>query len=145
MLRCSDRGLFLFSLLLREWRSKNAIERKRMFFSVVEAEKLCTKCAEKFSQESLTPKLIAAQMPLLVTSLEVNRSVDRLVSIFVLVQVLSRLAEKHKSLATYAIRALCDFLTEPSPLLYKLYRQTSMKIDGQDRMGLITGQSKASK
>jgi hypothetical protein len=37
-----------------------------------EAEKLCTKCAEKFSQESLSIKLLAAQIPLLITSLEVR-------------------------------------------------------------------------
>ncbi|CAF1456162.1 unnamed protein product, partial [Adineta steineri] len=93
------------------------------------AEKLCTKCAEKFSQESLSIKLLAAQIPLLVTSLE----------------VLSRLAEKHKSLATYVIRALCDFLTEPSPLLYKLYRHTSLKIDGQERGFFFNEQAKTFK
>ncbi len=38
----------------------------------LEAEKLCTKCAEKFSQETMSTKLLAAQMPLLVTSLEVS-------------------------------------------------------------------------
>jgi hypothetical protein len=58
---------------------------------------------------------------------------------------LSRLAEKHKSLATYAIRALCDFLTEPSPLLYKLYRHTSLKIDGQERGFFFNEQAKNSK
>ncbi|CAF3557038.1 unnamed protein product [Rotaria sp. Silwood1] len=95
----------------------------------IEAEKLCTKCAEKFSQESLSIKLLAAQIPLLVTSLE----------------VLSRLAEKHKSLAIYTIRALCDFLTEPSPVLYKLYRHTSLKIDGQERGFFFNEQVKSSK
>ncbi|CAF4217174.1 unnamed protein product [Rotaria sp. Silwood2] len=93
----------------------------------IEAEKLCTKCAEKFSQESLSIKLLAAQIPLLVTSLE----------------VLSRLAEKHKSLAIYTIRALCDFLTEPSPVLYKLYRHTSLKIDGQERAFFFNEQAKS--
>ncbi|CAF1047050.1 unnamed protein product [Rotaria sordida] len=95
----------------------------------IEAEKLCTKCAEKFSQESLSIKLLAAQIPLLVTSLE----------------VLSRLAEKHKSLAIYTIRALCDFLTEPSPVLYKLYRHTSLKIDAQERGFFFNEQAKSSK
>lgn len=38
----------------------------------LEAEKLCTKCAEKFSQETLSIKLLGAQIPLLVTSLEVR-------------------------------------------------------------------------
>ena len=42
------------------------------FVFSLEAEKLCTKCAEKFSQESLSIKLLGAQMPLLVTSLEVR-------------------------------------------------------------------------
>ena len=60
-------------------------------------------------------------------------------------QVLSRLAEKHKSLATYAIRALCDFLTEPSPVLYKLYRHTSLKIDGQERSLFLNEHDKDSK
>ncbi|CAF5002187.1 unnamed protein product, partial [Rotaria magnacalcarata] len=95
----------------------------------IEAEKLCTKCAEKFSQESLSIKLLAAQIPLLVTSLE----------------VLSRIAEKHKSLAIYTVRALCDFLTEPSPVLYKLYRHTSLKIDGQERAFFFNEQAKSSK
>jgi hypothetical protein len=44
----------------------------KKFFLFSEAEKLCTKCAEKFSQESLSIKLLAAQIPLLVTSLEVR-------------------------------------------------------------------------
>jgi hypothetical protein len=39
---------------------------------ILEAEKLCTKCAEKFSQETMSTKLLAAQMPLLVTSIEVS-------------------------------------------------------------------------
>jgi hypothetical protein len=39
----------------------------------IEAEKLCTKCAEKFSQETISIKLLAAQMPLLITSLEVKK------------------------------------------------------------------------
>jgi hypothetical protein len=43
-------------------------------FFFIEAEKLCTKCAEKFSQESLSIKLLAAQIPLLVTSLEVKKN-----------------------------------------------------------------------
>jgi hypothetical protein len=44
------------------------------FLNYLEAEKLCTKCAEKFSQESLSIKLLAAQIPLLVTSLEVKKT-----------------------------------------------------------------------
>jgi len=39
---------------------------------LLEAEKLCTKCAEKFSQETIPMKLLAAQVPLLATSLEVK-------------------------------------------------------------------------
>jgi hypothetical protein len=55
------------------------------------------------------------------------------------------LAVKHQSLATYAIRALCDFLTEPSPLLYKLYRHTSQKLDGEERSTFLNEQAKNSK
>ena len=58
---------------------------------------------------------------------------------------MSRLAEKHKSLAIYAIRALCDFLIEPSPILSKLYRYTSSKIDGQEREFFFSEQTKSSK
>ncbi|CAF1029135.1 unnamed protein product [Rotaria sordida] len=94
-----------------------------------EAEKLCTKCAEKFSQETISIKLLAAQMPLLITSLE----------------ILSRLADKYKSLATYAIRVLCDFLTEPSPLLYKLYRHTSQKLDEEEQNTFVNEHPKSSK
>ncbi|CAF4139791.1 unnamed protein product [Rotaria sp. Silwood2] len=94
-----------------------------------EAEKLCTKCAEKFSQETISIKLLAAQMPLLITSLE----------------ILSRLADKYQSLATYSIRVLCDFLTEPSPLLFKLYRHTSQKLDEEEQNSFITDDIKSSK
>jgi hypothetical protein len=41
----------------------------------LEAEKLCTKCAEKFSQESMSIKLLTAQVPLLVTSIEVKEKI----------------------------------------------------------------------
>ncbi|CAF0823433.1 unnamed protein product [Adineta ricciae] len=95
----------------------------------IEAEKLCTKCAEKFSQETITIKLLSAQMPLLVTSLE----------------VLSRLAEKYECLSTYTIRALCDFLIEPSPILFKLYRHTSQKLDGEERSALFNENRKNSR
>ncbi len=60
-------------------------------------------------------------------------------------KVLSRLAEKHQALATYAIRALCDFLTEPSPLLYKLYRHTSQKLDGEEQNSFMNERMKGSK
>ena len=59
--------------------------------------------------------------------------------------MLSRLAEKHQALATYAIRALCDFLTEPSPLLYKLYRHTSQKLDGEEQNLYMNERMKGSK
>lgn len=61
------------------------------------------------------------------------------------IQVLSRLAEKYPRLATYVIRALCDFLTEPSPVLYKLYRHTSQKLDGDEQSSFMTEQMKHSK
>ncbi len=51
-------------------------------FSFVEAEKLCAKCAEKFSQETMSTKLLAAQVPLLVTSLEVKERIGNCCSFF---------------------------------------------------------------
>ncbi len=66
-------------------------------------------------------------------------------SIWIRFKVLSRLAEKHQALATYAIRALCDFLTEPSPLLYKLYRHTSQKLDGEEHSSFKNEHVKNSK
>jgi hypothetical protein len=63
----------------------------------------------------------------------------------ILLKVLSRLAEKHQALATYAIRALCDFLTEPSPLLYKLYRHISQKLDGEENNVFLNEHVKNSK
>ncbi len=66
-------------------------------------------------------------------------------SISISFQVLSRLAEKHQRLATYAIRALCDFLTEPSPLLYKLYRHTSQKLNEKEQSAFLTEHAKSSK
>ncbi|CAF0893475.1 unnamed protein product [Adineta steineri] len=94
-----------------------------------EAQKLCTKCAEKFTQETISTKLLSVQMPLLMTSLE----------------VLSRLAEQHQSLSTYTIRALCDFLIEPSPVLFKLYRHTSQKLDGEGRRSYTNEYNRNSK
>ncbi|CAF4395196.1 unnamed protein product [Rotaria socialis] len=95
----------------------------------IEAEKLCTKCAEKFTQDTISMKLLACQMPLLITSLE----------------ILSRLAEKYKSLATYSIRVLCDFLTEPSPLLSKLYRHTHQKINEEQQNSLSNDNRQSSR
>jgi hypothetical protein len=66
-------------------------------------------------------------------------------AIWISFKVLSRLAEKHQALATYAIRALCDFLTEPSPLLYKLYRHTSQKLDGEEQNSFLNEHVKSSK
>ena len=60
-------------------------------------------------------RLLVAQTPLLIVSL----------------RVLSCLAEKFASLAVYAIRALSDFLTEPSPLLHKLHRHTNPCLDDE--------------
>lgn len=58
---------------------------------------------------------------------------------------MSRLAEKHQALANYAIRALCDFLTEPSPLLFKLYRHTSQKLDAEEQRAFLNDGMKNSK
>ena len=55
------------------------------------------------------------------------------------------MAEKYPRLATYVIRALCDFLTEPSPVLYKLYRHTSQKLDGEEQSSFMNEQMKHSK
>jgi hypothetical protein len=74
-------------------------------------------------------RLLIAQTPLLIVSL----------------QVLSRLAEKFASLAVYAIRALSDFLTEPSPLLHKLYRYTNPYLDDQQSKVFETPTEKNSK
>jgi hypothetical protein len=46
----------------------------------LEAEKLCAKCAEKFSQETMSTKLLAAQMPLLITSIEVKEFLKYFIS-----------------------------------------------------------------
>lgn len=62
-----------------------------------------------------------------------------------LFKVLSRLAEKYKSLATYAIRVLCDFLTEPSPLLFKLYRHTNQKLEEEEHMSFVNEDWKRTK
>ena len=68
-LSCDDEiGNLIMRLRLRGDRVRH---RLRVF---LEAEKLCTKCAEKFSQESLSIKLLAVQMPLIITSLEVTSS-----------------------------------------------------------------------
>lgn len=77
---CRIRGSLAFVLSLS---SKQENWRERLLFTVfncsirfsdcLEAEKLCAKCAEKFSEETITTKLIFAQTPLLVTSLEVSR------------------------------------------------------------------------
>lgn len=55
------------------------------------------------------------------------------------------MAEKYQALTTYAIRALCDFLTEPSPVLFKLYRHTSQKLDAEERITFMNEQMKHSK
>ena len=103
--------------------------RNTPFYALVEAERLCAKCAEKFTQESMRMRLLVAQTPLLIVSL----------------QVLSRLAEKFASLAVYAIRALSDFLTEPSPLLHKLYRHTNPYLDDQQSKLFATPAERNSK
>jgi hypothetical protein len=90
-------------------------------------------------------KLLSAQMPLLISSIEVKERIRILFFHKISLKVLSRLAEKHQILATYAIRALCDFLTEPSPLLFKLYRHTSQKLDGEEQSSFLNEHVKNSK
>ncbi|CAF4449774.1 unnamed protein product, partial [Adineta steineri] len=53
--------------------------------------------------------------------------------------------EQHQSLSTYTLRALCDFLIEPSPVLFKLYRHTSQKLDGEGRRSYTNEYNRNSK
>ena len=43
-----------------------------VFSHSLEAEKLCAKCAEKLNEETMSTKVTVAQMPLLITSLQVK-------------------------------------------------------------------------
>ena len=87
-----------------------------LYFLVVEdeqdAEKLCTKCSEKFFINlSLTDSIL--QAPLIASC----------------VQVLGRLALKHPNLSKISVRYLTDFLTEPSPILLKQYKHIVEKLN----------------
>jgi hypothetical protein len=87
-----------------------------LYFLVVEdeqdAEKLCTKCSEKFFINlSLTDSIL--QAPLIASC----------------VQVLGRLALKYPNLSKISVRYLTDFLTEPSPILLKQYKHIIEKLN----------------
>lgn len=87
-----------------------------LYFLCVEdeqdAEKLCTKCSEKFFLNlSLTETI--AQAPLISSC----------------IQVLGRLALKYPNLSKISVRHLTDFLTEPSPILFKQYKYIIEKLN----------------
>ena len=87
-----------------------------LYFLCVEneqdAEKLCTKCSEKFFLNlSLTDTI--AQAPLIASC----------------IQILARLALKYPNLSKISVRHLSDFLTEPSPILLKQYRHIVEKLN----------------
>jgi hypothetical protein len=76
-----------------------------------DAEKLCTKCSEKFFLSmSLSDTIL--QAPLIASC----------------IQVLARLALKYPNLAKISVRHLTDFLTEPSPILLKQYKHIVEKL-----------------
>jgi len=86
-----------------------------LYFLCVEdeqsAEKLCTKCSEKFFLNlSLTETIL--QAPLIASC----------------IQVLGKLALRYPNLSKISVRYISDFLTEPSPLLYKQYKYIMDKL-----------------
>lgn len=86
-----------------------------LYFLCVEdesdAEKLCTKCSEKFFLNlSLSDTIL--QAPLIASC----------------IQVLGRLAMKYPNLSKISVRHLTDFLTEPSPILLKQYKHIIEKL-----------------
>ncbi len=87
-----------------------------LYFLCVEdeqdAEKLCTKCSEKFFL-NLTLTETIAQAPLIASC----------------IQVLGRLAYKYPNLSKISVRHLTDFLTEPSPILLKQYKHIIDKLN----------------
>jgi hypothetical protein len=87
-----------------------------LYFLCVEdeqsAEKLCTKCSEKFFLNlSLTETI--SQSPLIASC----------------IQVLGKLALRYPNLSKISVRYISDFLTEPSPLLYKQYKYIMDKLN----------------
>jgi hypothetical protein len=89
-----------------------------LYFLCVEdeqdAEKLCTKCSEKFFINLSLSETIM-QAPLIASC----------------IQVLGRLALKYPSLAKTSVKYLTDFLTEPSPILLKQYKHIIEKLTHQ--------------
>ena len=95
-----------------------------LYFLCVEneqdAEKLCTKCSEKFFLNlSLTDTI--AQAPLIASC----------------IQILARLALKYPNLSKISVRHLSDFLTEPSPILLKQYRHIVEKLNNLKQTAAI--------
>jgi hypothetical protein len=87
-----------------------------LYFLCVEdeqdAEKLCTRCSEKFFINlSLTDTIL--QGPLIASC----------------IQVFGRLALKYPNLSKISVRHLTDFLTEPSPILLKQYKHIIEKLN----------------
>ena len=87
-----------------------------LYFLCVEdeqdADRLCTKCSEKFFINfSLTETI--AQAPLIASC----------------IHILGRLALKYPNLSKISVRHLSDFLTEPSPILLKQYKHIIEKIN----------------
>jgi hypothetical protein len=86
-----------------------------LYFLCVEdepdAEKLCTKCSEKFFI-NLSLRDTVMQAPLISSC----------------IQVLGRLAIKYPNLSKISIKHLSDFLTEPSPILLKQYKHIIEKL-----------------
>lgn len=105
----------MFSLRAQNQSLRNDIVFLTFCFHL-EAEKLSSKCIEKFSQESSGLQILLVQMPLLITSFE----------------VLYRLATKYSSLMTYTTRAFVDFLTEPSAILIRFYRHVYQHVDERE-------------
>lgn len=87
-----------------------------LYFLCVEdeqdADRLCTKCAEKFFINSSLTETIS-QAPLIASC----------------IQVLGRLALKFPNLSKISVRHLSDFLTEPSPILLKQYKHIVEKVN----------------
>jgi hypothetical protein len=76
-----------------------------------DAEKLCSKCSEKFFINLSLGETIL-QAPLIASC----------------IQVLSRLALNYPSLSKTSVKHLTDFLTEPSPVLLKQYKHIIEKL-----------------
>ena len=92
----------------------------------LDAEKLCTKCSEKFFINlSLSETILQASL------------------IASCIQVLGRLALKYPLLSKTSVKHLTDFLTEPSPILLKQYKHIIEKLTVKVGVNSKTGQNTA--